>query len=204
MGELKDIKEERFCQEYLKDGNATAAYIRAGYTGIRSTAAQNGYKKLKKAHIQGRLMELRAIESGKNADLNRWIRDQWKTIAETEVTDGLQWVQIPADDGGGGRFVLRPIEDLPTNLRTAMQKVRQTPQGIEYELCSKERALENLMRIQGLCGEINMAIAIFRRYGVHIYFENGRWQIDDGQSFLFSKNDEQESMGGEEETGDIA
>ena len=44
------VKQERFCHEYLKDFNAAAAYIRAGYSP--KGAQQNAYKLLTFYYIQ--------------------------------------------------------------------------------------------------------------------------------------------------------
>jgi phage terminase small subunit len=44
-------KHERFVLEYLIDGNAGKAYIRAGYSATASSAAANGHRLLKNAEI---------------------------------------------------------------------------------------------------------------------------------------------------------
>ena len=51
-------KQERFCQEYLKDANATQAAIRAGYS--EKTANEQGARMLAKVSIKERLKELRS------------------------------------------------------------------------------------------------------------------------------------------------
>jgi phage terminase small subunit len=49
-------KQERFCQEYLVDLNATQAAIRSGYS--HDSAASIGHENLRKPEIQKRLKEL--------------------------------------------------------------------------------------------------------------------------------------------------
>lgn len=56
-------KQERFCQEYLKDLNATQAYIRAGYKGRRNSAGTESHKLLKKPEIQKRISFLQAARA---------------------------------------------------------------------------------------------------------------------------------------------
>lgn len=51
-------KQEAFCQEYIKDFNATQAAVRAGYS--ERTAKECGYELLTKLHIQGRVAQLKA------------------------------------------------------------------------------------------------------------------------------------------------
>jgi len=57
MGKLTD-KQDRFCQEYIIDLNATQAAIRAGYS--KKTARIKGCKLLTKANIQIEIQKLKA------------------------------------------------------------------------------------------------------------------------------------------------
>ena len=64
-------RQERFCLEYLRLGNATQAYKEAGYAGEKdSTAGTNSWKLLKNAKIQARLAELQAeVKNSKMMDI---------------------------------------------------------------------------------------------------------------------------------------
>lgn len=56
MGELLNDKQQRFCEEYLANGNnATQAAIAAGYS--ENTAAEMGYENLRKPHISDYIEE---------------------------------------------------------------------------------------------------------------------------------------------------
>lgn len=57
MAELKNKKHEKFCNEYIKDMNATQAAIRAGYS--EKTAGAQASKLLKIVNIKTRVTELR-------------------------------------------------------------------------------------------------------------------------------------------------
>ena len=57
MAELKNKKHEKFCNEYIKDMNATQAAIRAGYS--EKTAGVQASKLLKIVNIKSRVAELR-------------------------------------------------------------------------------------------------------------------------------------------------
>lgn len=52
--------QENFCLEYAKSGNARESYMRAGYTGKKSSCGTSAIKLLKKPEIQARLKELAA------------------------------------------------------------------------------------------------------------------------------------------------
>jgi phage terminase small subunit len=52
------VKQEKFCQEYAKCGNATQAYTNAGYKVSKEVAKVNASRLLTKANIKNRLVEL--------------------------------------------------------------------------------------------------------------------------------------------------
>jgi len=55
---LKNLRHEIFCNEYLKDFNATQAALRADYA--KSGAKQEGHRLLTRVDVQARLSELTA------------------------------------------------------------------------------------------------------------------------------------------------
>jgi phage terminase small subunit len=67
-------KQKRFCIEYIKDLNATQAYIRAGYSS--SGAGQSGERLLKNAEISN---EVKALQ--------REMREKNKVSVDTIVTE---------------------------------------------------------------------------------------------------------------------
>lgn len=64
MAELKNKKHEKFCNEYIKDMNATQAAIRAGYS--EKTAGVQASKLLKIVNIKMRVAELREAYFNEN------------------------------------------------------------------------------------------------------------------------------------------
>lgn len=64
MAELKNKKHEKFCNEYIKDMNATQAAIRAGYS--EKTAGAQASKLLKIVNIKTRVSELREAYFNEN------------------------------------------------------------------------------------------------------------------------------------------
>jgi len=56
-------KQQKFCEEYMIDLNATQAAIRAGYS--EDTAPQMGYENLNKPYIADHIAELKAEASTK-------------------------------------------------------------------------------------------------------------------------------------------
>lgn len=77
---LLTVKQEKFCHEYLKTGNARQAYINAGYSFKKeSTADVNACRLLKNDKVQVRLDELRQeVETEAIAD----IREMQKALTD--------------------------------------------------------------------------------------------------------------------------
>lgn len=57
---MLNVKQEKFCVEYARCGNATEAYKAAGYVATGESARRNASRMLTKADIQKRLAEITA------------------------------------------------------------------------------------------------------------------------------------------------
>lgn len=77
MSKLTD-KQEKFCQEYLIDLNATQAAIRAGYS--KKTANEQGAQNLAKLSVQARLKELQSARQERTEITQDYVL---KTIVDT-------------------------------------------------------------------------------------------------------------------------
>ncbi len=125
-------KQEAFCQEYLKDLNATQAAIRAGYS--EKTAGSQGHDHLKKPEIIARLQELMDARSERTQIDADYVLSSLKVVAErclerapVMVQRGKEWVQKTDDEGrdiwqfeaGGAN---RALELLGKNLKLFTEK----------------------------------------------------------------------------------
>lgn len=101
------LRQERFCEEYLRDSNATQAAVRAGYSP--STARQQGHRLLTHVDIAARIKsgrECLAAQAHVDAlGLIIWLRD----LASTSMADFIR-----LDDDG------QPLVDLSAT--TAAQR----------------------------------------------------------------------------------
>lgn len=82
-------KQERFCEEYLIDLNATQAYIRAGYSAKSSdTARVESSKLLTKPNIQQRIAELQKEQSDRTGITADTVLKELEKIAmsDTEIS----------------------------------------------------------------------------------------------------------------------
>ena len=71
-------KQKAFCREYLKDFNATQAYIRAKYS--KNGARQSAHRTLTYAYIQAFLVELTAKQAEKAEITVEWVIQELKQL----------------------------------------------------------------------------------------------------------------------------
>ncbi len=85
MRKLKP-KHDRFVQEYLKDFNATKAYIRAGYSA--NGARQNAHRLITKDYIQQAIKAKNTEIADKNKDEVTRIHERFEEIAYSKDETG--------------------------------------------------------------------------------------------------------------------
>jgi phage terminase small subunit len=107
-------KQQRFCEEYLIDLNATQAAIRAGYSA--KTGYAIGEENLKKPEIAMEIDRLKAERSKETKIDAGWVQKRLAAEAEADIADIY-------DEHGG----LKPIREWPLIWRQGLV------QGIETE-----------------------------------------------------------------------
>jgi phage terminase small subunit len=137
MSKLTD-KQEMFCQEYIKDLNATQAAIRAGYS--KKTAEVIGSENLIKPKVKERIQELkdkRVQRTKIDADYMTKTLQSW---LEVDVTQLLS-------------LTVEQIKSLPLEVRKMVQAAKPTSIKTEdgqvlYDIkfVSKEKAAEMLSK----------------------------------------------------------
>ena len=103
-------RQQRFCEEYIVDLNATQAGIRAGYSA--KTAYSQAHDLLKKPEIEAevqRLMNERSKRTEITAD---------KVLKETYLLAMSDIGEAFNEDGS-----LKPIRDIPAHIRRAISSV---------------------------------------------------------------------------------
>lgn len=145
-------KQEKFCQEYLLDLNATQAAIRAGYS--QETANRIGSENLSKLDIQNRLQELKK-ENRESADdygiSRKMVIQEFANIAFGDIRDYF-------DDNSR----LLPIKKLSDKAAAALESAEvdelwgMSPDGKiqigdtkKVKRWNKNKALENLAKVLG-------------------------------------------------------
>lgn len=132
-------KQERFCEEYLIDLNATQAAIRAGYSA--NTANRIASELLSKLDIQNRIAELKAERSKRTEITQDRVVKELAAMAFAKATDYACVVD--------GIVIIKPTSMLTPVQQAAIVGIKQTQAGIEIKL-DKSRALEMLGRHLGM------------------------------------------------------
>lgn len=105
-----NAKQERFCEEYLVDLNATQAAIRAGYS--EKTAKSQGSRLLTKADVSARVGELKA-ERAKRTEItaDRVLRELAR-VAFVDPTDvlNMETATVKPDVSADDRAVIAAVK----------------------------------------------------------------------------------------------
>lgn len=134
-------KQELFCQEFLKDMNATNACQKAGYGSSPSSAASHGSRLLRNINIQRRIKELneqRQIATGVTPE---FVLQELMKLATVDIADCY-------DESGN----LLNIKQIPKATRAAMNgiDVFEDKEGFgstkKVKLYDKTKALEMIGR----------------------------------------------------------
>lgn len=113
MADKKELepKQEAFCQEYIKDFNASQAAIRAGYSEKASRSVAS--RMLTKANISDRINELIQKRKAKV-----------ELTADLILAEILKLAQVDLGKAYDSNGNLLPIHEIPEDVRKAMSGVK--------------------------------------------------------------------------------
>lgn len=158
-------RQQRFCDEYLIDLNATQAAIRAGYAEKR--AAEQAYQLLQKTTVQGYIQKRKAERVQRTEITQDMVLRELANIAFSNAADYAAVVEkelmvensngemIPARDRDGNPVTYRTVEPVLTSALTEDQKralsvIKRGRDGFEVKPYDKVKALELLGKHLGL------------------------------------------------------
>ena len=110
-------KQERFCEEYIIDLNATQAAIRAGYS--KKTANRIASQNLSKLDIQNLISELSKKATQRNEITVDRVLEEYAAIAFLDPQD------IFNNDG-----TLKPLSEIPEQARRAISGIEITEKNV--------------------------------------------------------------------------
>lgn len=160
-------KQQRFCDEYLIDLNATQAAIRAGYSS--KTAEQLAYQLLQKTSVQNHISELQKKREERTEITQDSVLHELALIAFAKASDYARVVEkdamvevdgnmVPVLDEDGNQVKYRTVEPILTDELTEDQKkaiavIKKGRDGFEIKPYSKIQALELLGKHLGMFTE---------------------------------------------------
>lgn len=157
-------KQQRFCDEYLIDLNATQAAIRAGYSKKR--ASEQAYQLLQKTTVQA-YIEKRKKDREKRVEISqdRVLQElayiafakatDYAKVVEREATVEVDGQLQPLYDENGERVKYRTVEPILTDelaeeQQRAIAVIKKGRDGFEIKPYSKDRALELIGKHLGM------------------------------------------------------
>jgi len=147
MAPLKHPKQEHFCLEYFKSGNAAAAATLAGYSvrSIRSIASEL----LKKPNIQKRLNELRQ-KAERDSIMSATERKQrLSEIGRAKIPDfvGEDGIKVDKNSPNAGA-----VAEVTTRTRL-FRKTGEAVNITSFKLHSPIQAISELNKMEGIYSE---------------------------------------------------
>jgi phage terminase small subunit len=91
MRRLKNPRHERFCHEYLKDLNATAAYLRTYPRAKQQTAENNGPRLLGNAWVSDRVAQLQQERAERTAVTADQVITELARIGFSDLREFVTW-----------------------------------------------------------------------------------------------------------------
>ena len=144
-GNTLTIKQENFCQEYVKHGNASLAY-RLSYDCSKmkdETIWQNACRLNANSKVAARIKELRLLYSARFA-----------AEKETAVKALCDIIGFSVDDlfyidPVTGKNKLRLPNELPTRVKSCIQEIDNDKGRVKYKMYSKIEAIRQLSNLLG-------------------------------------------------------
>ena len=160
-------KQQRFCDEYLIDLNATQAAIRAGYS--EKTAMEQGYQLLQKTSVQEYIQQRKSDRVERTEITQDMVLRELANIAFSNAADYAKVIEkdamtevdgnmIPILDADGNQVKYRTVEPILTDELTEEQQkvlavIKKGRDGFEVKPHDKVRALELLGKHLGMWTE---------------------------------------------------
>ena len=158
-------KWRRFCEEYLLDLDAAAAYRRAGYKCTNDYSAWNAASRLlARVEVQQYISTLMYERSQRTEIAADAVIEELSHIAFSRFTDVVEF--------NSAGIQLRDSGSLTESAVAAIEEVSQVEARgvvtVRVKLASKVAALRLLAQHFGLLTDLNVAIATCIRYGLKV------------------------------------
>lgn len=173
--ELTD-KQKRFCEEYLVDLNASAAYLRAGYKVSAKAVDAAASRLLGTVKVKTYIRQLQQQQSHRTEITADKVLNEIAKVAFSDITDVLSF------DADG--IVLKDSRSLGKDITPAIASIshRRGRDGDSFsvKMHNKLDALQKLAVHLGLLSDFNVAVATLEKYGISLKrLPDGGWTVED-------------------------
>lgn len=144
------VKQEIFCNTYLETGNATEAYRQAYDCGNMKydTIVKRAGEMLHKGVVKGWL-EAKHADLNERSDIRKQeILEELKSIAFADIADYV--------DFDGSLLSIKPLDQLTSSQRRAIEYIRKTKHGIEIRLHGKSWSIDRICKMLGFDAPVVM------------------------------------------------
>lgn len=130
-------KEERFCQEYMIDLNASRAYREAGYSANKSK--NNAFQLMQKQAVKARISELRHEMRCRTQVKAEHVIQNLMCVGDFDPAEAF-------DENGN----VKPLNEIPPDVRMGIAGLKITEKGTEIRFWSHTDALDKVAKVLGL------------------------------------------------------
>ncbi len=157
------LQQQRFCEEYLLDLNATEAYIRAGYKVKSQRGATSAASRLlANVNIQIEIDRLRKERGRETAIDSSRVLTELGIIGLSNILDYIEYEN--------GVYTVKPSSEW-ANPQAVAEFSTTTFRGetkVSFKLHNKIEAIKMLATHAGLLSDLNTALNVLRRYGYEV------------------------------------
>ncbi len=157
------LQQQRFCEEYILDLNASLAYSRAGYRSRnKKSASAAASRLLANVNVQIEIDRLRK-ERGKETSIDSSrILTELGIIGLSNILDYIKYEN--------GVYSVKPSSEWehPQAVAEFSTTTFKGETKVSFKLHNKMDALQSLAKHAGLLADINVALAVLKRYGYEV------------------------------------
>lgn len=137
------VKQENFCNYYVESGNASEALRRAYSCNSMAdkTINEKACRMLKESKISARIAELQGQLKDKSDITKEGMLKELANIVNVRITS----IGTIKDNV----FIVKSLNNLPDEIISAIQSIKQTNNGLEVKLYDKISAIDRISKMLG-------------------------------------------------------
>lgn len=139
-------KQKKFADAYIREPNATKAYMEAYNVTDREAASKRGSALKRNGEVK-EYIEKAFSEVSRKARAEA--ENVLELLCDIAFTSPASFAKIESE-GGKQKIVWEDISNLPDDVKNAIATVKNTPGGIVVETLDRMKAIDMLMKYMGI------------------------------------------------------